>query len=186
MAVARILIVTIGILVWQCSFWNREPGRPPKIAGVPITDGERLLYIQNVRNNTYSPGLHTRLTQLLLEEIDRRGRFLTTRDKGAAKYRLYAEIVHYQQVGDLMDLADQQLSSEIFTVTRVELVESATGRKIRLERNEIPGRVHYSTQLGYRESELEAQNRLLRVLALRIAEETERAWYVSIAGTTND
>jgi hypothetical protein len=117
---------------------------------------------------------------MIQEEVDRRGRFITTREKHLAKYRLYSEIVHYQQVGDLMDLADQQLTSELFVVTRIELVESATGKKLLMERNEIPGRVYYSTQLGYRESEVEAQNRLLRIMALRIAEEAERSWYYSL------
>ncbi len=170
------------LFLCQCAFWNREPGRPPKIDGVPISDEKRSLYIQNVRNNTYSAGIHTRLTQMIQEEIDRRGRFLTTRDKNKASYRLYAEIVHYQKVGDLVDLADQQLSSELFVVTRLELVQSESGLKLPLERNEIPGRVYFSPQLGYRESEIEAQNRLLRVMALRIAEETERSWYYSVAG----
>jgi len=162
-----------------------EPGRPPKIDGVPIPDIKRTIYIQNVRNNTYSAGTHTRLTQMIIEEIDRRGRFLATRDKTKATYRLYSEIVHYQAVGDLMDLADQQITTELFVVTRIELVEAESGRKLLLERNEIPGRVFYSTQIGFRESEVEAQNRLLRIMALRIAEEAERSWYYSLSGTTN-
>ncbi|MCU0825520.1 MAG: LPS assembly lipoprotein LptE [Leptospira sp.] len=176
----RIFPILLLLFALQCSFWGREPGRPPKIDGVPIPDSDRILYIQNVRNNTYSPGMHTRLTQLVQEEVERRGRFITTREKNLAKYRLYAEIVHYQQVGDLMDLADQHLTTELFVVTRIELVESASGKKLQMERNEIPGRVYYSTQLGYRESELEAQNRLLRIMALRIAEEAERSWYHSL------
>jgi hypothetical protein len=179
----RILyFVIILLFAAHCSLFNREPGRPPKIEGVPISDVKRTLYIQNVRNNTYAAGIHTRLTQMVMEEIDRRGRFITTRDKTKAAYRLYAEIVHYQKVGDLVDLADQQLTSELFVVTRLELIQSDTGIKLPLERNEIPGRVYFSPQLGYRESEVEAQNRLLRVLALRIAEETERSWYYSISG----
>ncbi|MCW7493740.1 LPS assembly lipoprotein LptE [Leptospira sp. 2 VSF19] len=168
-----------------CAFLSKEPGRPPKIDGVPVPDSKRMIYIQNVRNNTYSPGMHTRLTQMIMEEIDRRGRFITTREKTLAKYRLYAEIVHYQQVGDLMDLADRQITSELFVVTRVEIIEAETGNKIPMERSEIPGRVHFSTQIGFRESELEAQNRLLRVMALRIAEESERAWYYSLSGNLN-
>jgi hypothetical protein len=177
-----IFILLISFSILHCSLLNREPGRPPKIEGVPIPDAKRSLYIQNVRNNTYAPGIHTRLTQMVIEEIDRRGRFITTRDKTKAAYRLYAEIVHYQKVGDLVDLADQQLTSELFVVTRLELVQSESGMKLPLERNEIPGRVYFSPQLGYRESEVEAQNRLLRVLALRIAEEAERSWYFSISG----
>ncbi|TGL58077.1 hypothetical protein EHQ58_11845 [Leptospira ognonensis] len=180
---SRVLYLVILLLfIARCSLFNREPGRPPKIDGVPISDEKRILYIQNVRNNTYAAGLHTRLTQMVIEEIDRRGRFITTRDKSKATYRLYGEIVHYQKVGDLMDLADQQLTSELFVVTRLELVQSDSGLKLPLERNEIPGRVYFSPQLGYRESEVEAQNRLLRVMALRIAEEAERSWYYAVAG----
>ncbi|MBL0953311.1 MAG: hypothetical protein IBJ01_00910 [Leptospira sp.] len=179
------VIFLLFLTVSGCSFLFKEPGRPPKIDGVPVPDSKRLLYVQNVRNNTYSPGMHTRLTQMIMEEIDRRGRFITTREKTLAKYRLYAEIVHYQKVGDLMDLADQHITSELFVVTRVEIIEAETGVKIPMERSEIPGRVHFSTQIGYRESELEAQNRLLRVMALRIAEEAERAWYYSLSGVLN-
>jgi hypothetical protein len=179
----RLLTASMAIFfASSCSLFQGEPGRPPKIDGVPISDIKRSLYIQNVRNNTYAPGIHTRLTQMIIEEIDRRGRFLTTRDKTKATYRLYAEIVHYQKVGDLVDLADQQLTSELFVVTRLELVESLSGNKLPMERNEVPGRVYFSPQLGYRESEVEAQNRLLRVMALRIAEEAERSWYFSISG----
>ena len=171
-------------LVFSCAWIEREPGRPPKIAGIPIPDETRTIYIQNVRNNTYAAGMHTKLTQFLIEELGRRGRFLTTRDKNLASYRLYADLVHYQQVGNLMDLADQQLSSELFVVCRIELVEAKSGQKLTLERNEVPGRVYFSNQLGYQESELEAQNRLLRVLSIRIAEETERAWYFSLTDKT--
>ncbi|XDD45406.1 hypothetical protein AB3N60_11860 [Leptospira sp. WS39.C2] len=181
----QVVLIILSFVVSGCSFLFKEPGRPPKIDGVPVPDSKRLIYIQNVRNNTYSPGMHTRLTQMIMEEVDRRGRFITTREKTLAKYRLYAEIVHYQKVGDLMDLADQHITSELFVVTRVEIVEAETGAKIPMERSEIPGRVHFSTQIGYRESELEAQNRLLRVMALRIAEEAERAWYYSLSGVLN-
>ncbi|MDF3821312.1 LPS assembly lipoprotein LptE [Leptospira sp. 96542] len=181
----QIFIFCFLLIQANCAFFGREPGRPPKIDGVPVPDAQRMLYIQNVRNNSYAPGIHTRLTQMVIEEIDRRGRFVTTREKSLAKYRLYSEIVHYQQVGDLMDLADQHLTSELFVVTRIELVESETGKKLQMERNEIPGRAYYSTQLGYRESEVEAQNRLLRIMALRIAEEAERSWYFSLTGTVN-
>lgn len=169
------------LLLFSCAFLQREPGRPPKIDGVPIPDNKRTLYIQNVRNNTYATGVHTRLTQILIEEFDRRGRFITTRDKMKATYRIYSDIIHYQQVGNMLDLADQQLSSEIFMVCKMELVHSDKGDKIPLERNEIPGRAYYSNQLGYQETEIEAQNRLLRVMAIRIAEETERAWYFSLS-----
>ncbi|TGN17640.1 LPS assembly lipoprotein LptE [Leptospira idonii] len=185
MVISRIFLLILVSLSLQCSLFQGEPGRPPKIDGVPIPDNKRYLYIQNVRNNTYSAGTHTRLTQMIMEEIDRRGRFITTRDKMKAAYRLYSEIVHYQQVGDLMDLADRQLTTELFVVTRIELVEAQSGAKLLMERNEIPGRAYYSTQLGYRESEIEAQNRLLRIMALRIAEEAERSWYFSLAGKTN-
>jgi hypothetical protein len=181
----QIAHLLLCLSISACSLFQGEPGRPPKIDGVPVPDNLRTLYIQNVRNNTYSAGIHTRLTQMVMEEIDRRGRFLTTREKSKASFRLYAEIVHYQKVGDLMDLADQHLTSELFVVTRLEIVESESGRKLPLERNEIPGRAYFSPQLGYRESEIEAQNRLLRVLALRIAEEAERSWYFSISGKAN-
>lgn len=177
-----ILLAALITMLMGCA---TEPGRPPKIDGVPVPDIKRTLYIQNVRNNTYSAGTHTRLTQMIIEEIDRRGRFLGTRDKSKATYRLYSEIVHYQAVGDLMDLADQQITTELFVVTRIELVEAESGRKLPLERNEIPGRAFYSTQIGYRESEVEAQNRLLRIMALRIAEEAERSWYYSLSGKIN-
>lgn len=180
MAMRWVLFICFFMLS-SCAIFQREPGRPPKIDGIPIPDNKRTLYIQNVRNNTYATGVHTRLTQILIEEFDRRGRFITTRDKLKATYRVYSDIIHYQQVGNMLDLADQQLSSELFMVCKLELVHADKGDKIPLERNEIPGRAYFSNQLGYRETEIEAQNRLLRVMAIRIAEETERAWYFSLS-----
>ncbi|MCE9499697.1 MAG: hypothetical protein K8R21_04250, partial [Leptospira sp.] len=86
-----------------------------------------------------------------------------------------------QTVGNLIDNAGQHISREILVVTKIELQKTG-GEKILLERDEIPGTVYYSEQVGFRESEEQAQARLLRIMAVRISEETERAWYFSIAG----
>lgn len=176
-----VLVFFATITLLHCSYFTREPGRPPKIEGVPIPDSQRTIYIQNLRNASYAPALHTRITQYLMAEIDRRGRFIQTRDKFKAAYRVYGEVIHYQLVGDLMDTGDQHLTSEMFSVCRMELQRADTGEKINLERDEVPGRVFFSRQLGYRESEAQAQDRMARVMAVKMAEELERAWYFSIA-----
>jgi len=175
-------IAILFLILFRCSL-SQEPGIPPRIQGVPIPDFQRTLYVQNFSNSSYAPALHTILTQHLIQEIDRRGRFIQTRNREQASYRVVGEIVHYQVVGDLLDQGDQHLSSEIFSVARVELQNVATGERIRLERSEIPGRAFFSRQLGYRETESQAQERMARVMALKIAEELERAWYFSIART---
>jgi hypothetical protein len=174
-------ILAIVVNFSSCSFFVREPGNPPKIEGVPIPDSQRTIYIQNFRNASYAPALHTILTQYLIGEIDRRGRFIQTRDKFRANYRVYGELVHYQIVGNLMDTGDQHLSSEIFAVAKIELQNAVTGERINLQRTEIPGRAFFSRQMGYRETESQAQDRMARVMAVKIAEELERAWYFSIA-----
>ena len=172
------------LVLWKCASFNQEPGRPPKINGVPIADSERYVYIQNFRNNSYAPGLHTKLTQYVKEEVDRRGRFLQTRDKFKSTYRIYGEIIHYQLIGNLMDQVGNQLSSEMFLVTKLEIQKADTGERLVLERDEIPGTVYFSPQLGYRESEEDAQDRLLRVMSIRIAEESEKAWYFFVRSKT--
>lgn len=174
-------IFSIAVAFASCSYFVREPGNPPKIEGVPIPESQRTIYIQNFRNASYAPALHTVLTQYLIGEIDRRGRFIQTRDKFRANYRVYGEIVHYQIVGNLMDTGDQHLSSEIFAVAKIELQNSVTGERIDLQRTEIPGRAFFSRQMGYRETESQAQDRMARVMAVKIAEELEKAWYFSIA-----
>lgn len=126
-------------------------------------------------------GVQTLLTELVRSEIDSRGRFIQTRDKALAAYRLYGEIVHYQLVGNLLDQGGQSLSREMLIIVRLELQKTG-GQKILLEREEIPVRIIYSEQVGFRESEMQAQARLLKISAIRIAEEMERAWYFSIAG----
>lgn len=173
-------------ILFHCAIFQSEPGRPPKVAGVPIPDSQRTIYIQNFRNASYAPALHTLLTQHLKSEIDRRGRFLQTRDRYKAAYRVHGEIVHYQLVGNLMDLGDQHLSSEMFAVAKIDLMNTATGERIRLERNEVPGRAFFSRQLGYRETESQTQDRMARVMAVRISEELENAWYYSIAKESKD
>lgn len=174
-------IVFFLFALLQCSYFTREPGRPPKIEGVPIPESQRTVYIQNLRNSSYAPALHTKISQYLMAEIDRRGRFIQTRDKFKAAYRIYGEVIHYQLVGDLMDTGDQHLTSEMFAVCKMELQRADSGEKITLEREEVPGRVFFSRQLGYRESEFQAQDRMARVMAVKMAEELERAWYFSIA-----
>lgn len=177
----RVFPVLAFLFLTQCSYFVREPGRPPKIEGVPIPDAQRMIYVQNFRNSSYAPALHTLVTQNLIHEIDRRGRFIQTRDKYEATYRVYGEVVHYQLVGNLMDTADQHLSSEMFAVVRIDLHNVITNERVNLVRSEIPGRAFFSRQLGYRETESKVQERMARVMAVKIAEELEKAWYFSIA-----
>ncbi len=162
---------------FSCAYFSKEPGRPPKVNGVVINDSYRKIYIHNIQNDSYGNAVHTTLTQLVKAEIDRRGRFIQTRDKSAAAFRFYASVVHYQRIGNLMDTFGQQMSSEISLVVRLEIQEAITGEKIQLERDEILARAYYSEQMGYRESEEQAQARMLRNLAYRISEESENAWY---------
>ncbi|MEM7182157.1 MAG: LPS assembly lipoprotein LptE [Spirochaetota bacterium] len=169
-------LILVFLLLQCCTYLNREPGRPPKIAGEPIRSSLRYLYVQNFRNNSYGPAVHSILGRFVKEEVDRRGRFIQTRDRGKASYRLYGEIVHYQRVGSLMDNANQQISSEIFVIVKVDLI-GKDGYKLILPRNEIPARAYYSSQIGYRETEEQAQSRMLRNLAIRLVEEVEEAWY---------
>ncbi|PJZ55520.1 LPS assembly lipoprotein LptE [Leptospira barantonii] len=182
MFLARLAIFLIVILTtFNCAYFTREPRNPPKIDGVPIPDDQRRLYVQNFRNNSYGMGVQTLLTELVRSEIDSRGRFIQTREKSIAAYRLYGEIVHYQLVGNLLDQGGQSISREMLIIVRLEL-QKAGGQKITLEREEIPVRIIFSDQVGFRESESQAQARLLKIMAIRIAEEMERAWYFSIAG----
>lgn len=182
MFLARLAILLLVILTtYNCTYFTREPRNPPKIDGVPIPNDQRRLYVQNFRNNSYGMGVQTLLTELVRAEIDTRGRFIQTREKSIAAYRLYGEIVHYQLVGNLLDQGGQSISREMLIIVRLEL-QKAGGQKITLEREEIPVRIIFSDQVGFRESESQAQARLLKIMAIRIAEEMERAWYFSIAG----
>ncbi|TGK10260.1 hypothetical protein EHO60_10500 [Leptospira fletcheri] len=183
----RFLIFTLllGFFLSGCSVFHREPGNPPKIDGIPIPDSQRTVYVQNFRNNSYGIALQTQLTDLVKQEINNRGRFIQTRDKSQAAYRIYGEISHYQQVGVLLDQGGQLLSKEMLIICKVEL-QKAGGERIRLERDEIPARVIYSDQVGYLETETQAQSRALRILSIRISEELERAWYYSISGKIDD
>ncbi|TGL76087.1 LPS assembly lipoprotein LptE [Leptospira yasudae] len=182
MSNARLAIFFMLLLsLVHCTYFTREPRNPPKIDGVPIPDDQRRLYVQNFRNNSYGMGIQTLLTELVRSEIDARGRFLQTREKSIAAYRLYGEVVHYQLVGNLLDQGGQSISREMLVIVRLEL-QKAGGQKITLEREEIPVRIIFSDQVGFRESENQAQARLLKIMAIRIAEEMERAWYFSIAG----
>lgn len=160
----------------SCSFFQAEVGRPPKVGEKPIEDRLRMLYVQNFQNDSYAPALHTMLTRALQMEIDRRGRFLQTRDKSLAQFRLYGRVLHYQRIGNLLDAGNQQMSSEISVIVRLDLQEVG-GTSLPLERSEILGRVYFSDQIGYRESEEQAQQRLANILAVRISKELENAWY---------
>jgi hypothetical protein len=163
----------------HCAIFFKEPGNPPKVNGVPVSDNLRVLYVQNIQNNSYGPGLHVMLTQALKSEIDRRGRFLQTREKSQSYFKLYGSINHYQRVGNLLDLGNQQLSSEIAVLVKLELQEQG-GERVPLERDEIMVRAYFSDQIGYRESEEQAQLRLMNTLAIRISDEIENAWYYFI------
>jgi hypothetical protein len=172
-------IVLFILLNINCTYLIKEPGSPPKINGEAIGDNYRKIYIQNFHNNSYGPALHVMLTQLLKSEVDRRGRFIQTRDKSDATFKLYGSINHYQRVGNLLDLGNQELSSEITVICKIELQETG-GERLTLERDEIMLRGYFSDQLGYRESEEQAQARLMRNMSIRISEEIESAWYEHI------
>jgi hypothetical protein len=167
------------LFIISCSSFFKEPGRPPKVDGIPLPDNFRKIYIQNFQNNSYGPGIHTLLTQALKAEFDRRGRFIQTRNKGDAKFKLYGSINHYQKIGNLLDFGDQQISAEITVVAKIEIQET-NGDRIPLERDEIMVRAYYSDQVGFKESEEQAQSRLMNSLAYRISEESENAWYFYI------
>ena len=172
-------ILCIFLLNSQCSYFVKEPRNPPSVNGERVPDSIRKLYIQNFQNNSYGPSLHVMLTQSLKTEVDRRGRFMQTRDKAESGFRLYGSINHYQKIGNLMDLGNQELSSEITIICKMELQEVG-GERVPLERDEIMMRGYFSDQLGYRESEEQAQARLMRNLSIRISEEIENAWYMYI------
>lgn len=171
------LLLFFTLPFFSCAYLLKEPGRPPKVNGVVISDSYRKLYIHNFQNDSYGNAVHTTLTQLVKAEVDRRGRFIQTRDKAEAGFRFYASVVHYQRIGNILDAFGQQMSSEISVVVRLEIQEAISGEKLTLERDEILARAYYSDQMGYRESEEQAQARLLRNLAYRISEESENAWY---------
>lgn len=169
----------IIFLIVSCKSFQKEPGVPPKVNGVKISDRLRIVYVQNFTNNSYAPSLHTTLTQFVKNEVDRRGRFIQTREKGKAAFRIYGRIEHYQKIGNLLDIGNQQISSEIFVIFRLEIQEVG-GELLTLQRDEIPSRVYYSDQIGYRESEEQAQARMLQKLAIRVVEESENAWYYHV------
>jgi hypothetical protein len=168
--------VLVVLFMFGCSVFQKEPGRPPKVAGKPIEDKLRLIYVQNFQNDSYGPALHTMLTQSVKNEIDRRGRFIQTREKSEAAFRLYGRVVHYQRIGNLLDMGNQEMSSELSVILRLELQEVG-GDRLQLERDEILVRAYFSDQLGYRESEEQAQARLMNNLAMRTSQEIENAWY---------
>ena len=168
------------LLFFNCSYFLKEPGRPPKYKDQLIDNTLRKIYIQNIQNDSYGEAVHITLTQLLKAEIDRRGRFIQTRKKEEAAYRLYGSVTHYQKIGNLLDAYGQQISSEISIIVKFQIQEAGTGERIQLEREEILSRAYFSDQIGYRESEEQAQSRLLRNLSYRISEESENAWYFHV------
>lgn len=170
-------LLLILLFQFNCAYFIKEPGRPPKVNGVLIDNSYRRLYIHNIQNDSYGNAVHTMLTPMVKAEVDRRGRFIQTRDKASAGFRFYASVIHYQKIGNLMDAFGQHMSAEITAIVRLEIQEATTGEKIPLERDEIPIRAYYSDQMGYRESEEQAQSRMLQKLAYRISEESENAWY---------
>lgn len=170
---------TLFFLVLGCSLFNKEPGRPPKVGEKVIEERLRLLYVQNFQNDSYGPALHTMLTQSVKSEIDRRGRFIQTRDKSVSAFRLYGKVIHFQRIGNLLDMGNQEVSSEISAIVRLELQE-AGGERLPLERDEILARAYFSDQVGYRETEEQAQARLMNNLAIRISQEMENAWYFHV------
>ncbi|MCX7999644.1 MAG: LPS assembly lipoprotein LptE [Leptospiraceae bacterium] len=172
-------IFSFIFLFLECSLFQSEVGRPPQVGDKIIEERLRLLYVQNFQNDSYAPAFHTMFTRALQTEIDRRGRFLQIRDKSLAQFRLYGKILHYQKIGNLLDAGNQQLSSEISVIVKLDLQE-AGGFSIPLEREEVLGRVYFSDQLGYRESEEQAQARLANILAMRISKELENAWYLYV------
>ncbi len=139
---------------------------------------ERTAFVVNFKNATFQPDVNVELTQLVIEEGERRGRLQISDERGAARYVIYGEVVLYRKEGRMFDNFRAATRYEMIVACRLRLRESAApGAEDAgvFFSEELSARTEYTESEGAIETERRARLRLLRQLASRIHQAVEFA-----------
>lgn len=171
--VARLIfgfILLSGLLPACLSVGGRDLSRLPP--------DQRSAFVVNFRNVTFQPDVNVELTQLVIEEGERRGQLEMSGERNAARYVIYGEVVLYRKEGRMFDNFRAATRYELIVACRLRLRESAApGAEDAgvFFSEELSARTEYTESEGAIETERRARLRLLRQLASRIHQAVEVA-----------
>ncbi|MCB1315520.1 MAG: hypothetical protein KDK27_06160 [Leptospiraceae bacterium] len=138
----------------------------------------RSLFLHNFTNETFEPDVNVEMTEWVRREFLRRDNFDVESDKDEARLWVYGEITAYRKEGRMFDDFRTPTRVDLFIAVRFKLrqnperMDPSISDTLLLSR-EIGTSVQYSGTEGYTESEFQARQRLLQILALRLNDAIE-------------
>jgi hypothetical protein len=151
------LVATIG-----CSSFQKLD-----LSNYPIED--RSVFLFNFSNQSFQPDVHTELTEHLRNELSRRGNFVPKKVREEASWLMYGDIVAYRKEGRMFDNYRTAIRYELVVVAKVRLRKNnATNIEV-ISGQDIQANTQYSSREGFMEEEFAARQRVLRILAEKIA-----------------
>lgn len=154
---------------WGCSTYDLDLSRYPGEA--------RVLYLQNITNDTFQPDANVELTEWVRREFHRRKNFTLSTERSQAPLWLYAKVRVYRKEGRMYDDARTPIRFDLTMVARVRVRRNpAFGSEEVLDSKDIGASLEYSEREGFVETEFRARQRLLRILAARINNRVEKVF----------
>lgn len=144
-------------------------------------ESDRTLFLFNFANSTFDADTQVQLNRALREEIHSKEDFILIDDQDEARLGLYGEITLYRQEGRMYDNLRNPTRYELIVGVRIRLRDRGSGAV--LLSSEESATVHYSPREGFPETEMQARQRLLRLLARRIHRSMVAAFRGQYAGT---
>ena len=145
-----------GICVAGCAYFER-------IDLSEYPPGDRTVFLHNFTNESFQPDVNVELTEAVRQEVARRENFQLMQSREEAHLWIYGEDTVYRKSGRMFDNLRTPTRYELLAAARIKVRENP-GDNLWVSR-EVTARVEYSEREGFLESEFEARQRLLRMLA---------------------
>lgn len=144
----------------------------------PFPEEHRTIYIHNLRNESFKPDIHIRMTRAVRNEFLRRENFILVEDRSKARFILSGVMNVYRKEGRLYDNYRNPTRYELIAGGIFDLRENPAhplnehGAR-RILSAGISARVDYSVKEGFPEMESEGFDRLADRLSRRVASSVE-------------
>ncbi|MBE7439319.1 MAG: hypothetical protein HS115_12745 [Spirochaetales bacterium] len=142
----------------------------------PYPAGERQLFIQNIRNETFQADANLELTEWVRRELHRRGNFLIAGERNQARLILSGTLEVYRREGRMLDDYRNPVRYELILAARMHLRRVDDSGQSEIGQELLAASVEYSELEGYIETEHTARQRALQLLSARIAHFAEQSF----------
>lgn len=152
----------VALIAIRCSAFQKLD-----LSNYPIED--RSVFLYNFTNQSFQPDVNTELTDHLRNELSRRGNFIPKKTREEAAWLLYGEVVAYRKEGRMFDNYRNAIRYELVIIAKVKLRRNTNANIEIVNGVEILANTQYSAKEGFVEEEFTARQRVLRILAEKIA-----------------